>query len=294
MAENTCGTGSKSSFCICQDYNGHLQPEYKFYHQAEQKYICCNDAMLLKTPAAGTTSVVDYLNNVGVFTNCASFYTNIKNGENYDITDKITTDTDLKKFYPNIYYNGLSLGTLGEIFNTNYSVAGDKTVRCTDTTERFYFLKYNSYATEYENYALVCGPTDKTQFQELNSSSFISNTNETIDFSVSTLLDSSGQECTSNTCETKYDPENPNNIGEVIYNQAAANSKTVAHKSLSWIIILVIVIFVLFVFYMIYRYYHEKWYKKSLAHISAVNGKHAAIKADNHAKAAESTHHQHV
>lgn len=278
---NGCDAESSSPYCICTDYYGNILPEYKRFNETKQTYKCCNEINEFIKPTGDlttTSAVYRYLTNQ-IFTSgttCSDI-----------IPSTVTTDEELKKELPLLYYQALFNVSLFDKFDNPDFDEDDNTIKCQTSTIP-YMLSYPNYSNNQINYKVLCGSSTISEIQNIK---FL-NSDVVLDYSLSHILKDNGQICLETDCKTKFNilTENEYNIGDKVYSSPGTiNSDSVLLKWWFWFLILMIIFVISFLIYFLYYRGMDKYFKQSVNYLNNVK-QGLGDTAKKHAKKNQKSH----
>ena len=235
---NGCGSESSSPYCVCTDYYGNVMPEYRQFEQSTQTFSCCNE---LKdyNPFTEGSSILNYVKSIQNNTSCSSI-----------LSEGITSDEEFKTNYPLLYYQGLFNASLFSKFSS--PTISPTQIKCLPGKIP-YVVKYPNYSNGNIDYKVLCGSNTTSNLEGIT---YIK-TNTVLDYSLSYILNESGEPCLASSCITKYDTTmgHEYNIGDTFYESPGnINGDSALLKWWFWFILLIVSIMVGFGIY--YAYYH--------------------------------------
>ena len=241
----TCGNGTSSSYCTCNDYYGYSINQYKYYDETSGVYNCCNilSKYVQYIDTNSPTKILDYVKS-SQSGNCGNFFS--------DKHADILTDEKLKSDLPMIYWQGLMNASLFQdtVFSGVPTVNGDD-ITCS-TGDIPVFLSYSDYESKLKQNKLLCVNNSLNTFDNIK---FLGTTTS-IPYSVKYVKDNKGNNCKTNTCTMKYDTTfNEYNMGDTIHSSSGSLYKEKPQSVIGWIFT-GIAIFIIGLF--IYYYFQSK------------------------------------
>lgn len=277
-SSTSCGNGVSSSYCTCKDYYDFSVDQYKYYNKDSGVYNCCNilSKYVEYIDNNSPTKILDYVKS-SQSGNCGNFFS--------EKHSNILTDTQLKDELPMIYWQGLMNASLFE--NVRFSgtpIVSGVNITCS-TGDIPVFVSYQDYESKMKQNKLLCTNKSLNTFKDIK---FLGTTKE-VPYSVFYVKDSTGSDCKTNTCTTKYDSTfNQYNIGNEIYKSSGSVYKAKKQNIIVWLL-LGLSLFVISLFAYYYFNSHER-FQRIKYHLNRVK-KHLGDRVEHESNIIRDSHH---